>query len=245
MTSPISVQLYTVRDAIAADLPGTLQRLADIGYTQVEPWGFVERVDEYAEALPAAGLTAPSAHAKLVGQDLQPIFEAAVRLGVSTVIDPHIDETRWITREDVEAVAAELGEVAEAARAHGLTVGYHNHAFELENLIDGTPALEVLAAALPADVVLEIDTYWVEVGGVDAAELLARLGDRVRFLHIKDGPKTKDDTEQVAVGRGTMPVRDILRAAPQALAVVELDDHNGDVFTALEQSHSFLDGVRA
>ena len=245
MTSPISVQLYTVRDAIAADLPCTLQRLADIGYTQVEPWGFVERVDEYAEALPAAGLTAPSAHAKLVGQDLQPIFEAAVRLGVSTVIDPHIDETRWITREDVEAVAAELGEVAEAARAHGLTVGYHNHAFELENLIDGTPALEVFAAALPADVVLEIDTYWVEVGGVDAAELLARLGDRVRFLHIKDGPKTKDDTEQVAVGRGTMPVRDILRAAPQALAVVELDDHNGDVFTALEQSHSFLDGVRA
>jgi len=245
VTSPISVQLYTVRDAIAADLPGTLQRLADIGYTQVEPWGFVERVDEYAEALPAAGLTAPSAHAKLVGQDLQPIFEAAVRLGVSTVIDPHIDETRWITREDVEAVAAELGEVAEAARAHGLTVGYHNHAFELENLIDGTPALEVFAAALPADVVLEIDTYWVEVGGVDAAELLARLGDRVRFLHIKDGPKTKDDTEQVAVGRGTMPVRDILRAAPQALAVVELDDHNGDVFTALEQSHSFLDGVRA
>ena len=245
MTSPISVQLYTVRDAIAADLPGTLQRLADIGYTQVEPWGFVERVDEYAEALPAAGLTAPSAHAKLVGQDLQPIFEAAVRLGVSTVIDPHIDETRWITREDVEAVAAELGEVGEAARAHGLTVGYHNHAFELENLIDGTPALEVFAAALPADVVLEIDTYWVEVGGVDAAELLARLGDRVRFLHIKDGPKTKDDTEQVAVGRGTMPVRDILRAAPQALAVVELDDHNGDVFTALEQSHSFLDGVRA
>nr|WP_197981754.1 sugar phosphate isomerase/epimerase [Frigoribacterium sp. CFBP 13712] len=226
-------------------MPGTLQRLADIGYTQVEPWGFVERVDEYAEALPAAGLTAPSAHAKLVGQDLQPIFEAAVRLGVSTVIDPHIDETRWITREDVEAVAAELGEVAEAARAHGLTVGYHNHAFELENLIDGTPALEVFAAALPADVVLEIDTYWVEVGGVDAAELLARLGDRVRFLHIKDGPKTKDDTEQVAVGRGTMPVRDILRAAPQALAVVELDDHNGDVFTALEQSHSFLDGVRA
>ena len=67
----------------------------------------------------------------------------------------------------------------------------------------------------------------------------------MRFLHIKDGPKTKDDTEQVAVGRGTMPVRDILRAAPQALAVVELDDHNGDVFTALEQSHSFLDGVRA
>jgi sugar phosphate isomerase/epimerase len=225
VTTPISVQLYTVRDAIAADLPGTLRRLADIGYTQVEPWGFVERVDEYAEALPAAGLTAPSAHAKLVGQDLEPIFAAAVRLGVSTVIDPHIDETRWVTREDVEAIAAEFVGISDAAAAHGLTVGYHNHEFELENVIDGTPALEIFAAALPAGVVLEIDTYWVEVGGVDAAELLARLGDQVRFLHVKDGPKSKDDAEQVAVGRGVIPVR--------------------DVFTALTDSLEFLQGVRA
>ena len=245
MTSPISVQLYTVRDAIAADLPGTLQRLADIGYTQVEPWGFVERVEEYAEALPAAGLTAPSAHAKLVGQDLEPIFAAAVRLGVGTVIDPHIDETRWVTREDVEAIAAEFVAISDAAAAHGLSVGYHNHEFELESVIDGTPALEIFAAALPAGVVLEIDTYWVEVGGVDAAELLARLGDQVQFLHVKDGPKTKDDSEQVAVGKGVMPVRDILRAAPQALAVVELDDTRGDVFTALTDSYEFLQGVRA
>ncbi|WP_423918766.1 sugar phosphate isomerase/epimerase family protein [Frigoribacterium sp. 2-23] len=245
MTTPISVQLYTVRDALAADLPGTLARLADIGYTQVEPYSFVERVDEYAEALPANGLTAPSAHVHLVGQDLEPIFAAATRLGISTIIDPHIDETRWVTREDVESVARDLGEIAEKAAAHGLTIGYHNHAFELENLIDGVPALEVLAAALPDTVVLEIDTYWVEVGGVNAAELLARLGDKVQFLHIKDGPKTKDDTEQVAVGRGTMPVRDILAAARQALPVVELDDHKGDVFTAVAQSLEFLEGVRA
>ncbi|MGY3261785.1 sugar phosphate isomerase/epimerase family protein [Frigoribacterium sp. 2355] len=243
--SPISVQLYTVRDAIAADLPGTLQRIADLGYTQVEPYAFVDRVDEYAEALPAAGLTAPSAHVGLIGKDLEPIFAAATRLGVGTIIDPHIDETRWVTREDVEAIAKELGEIADAAAAHDLTIGYHNHAFELENLIDGTPALEVFAAALPANVVLEIDTYWVEVGGVDAAELLARLGDKVQFLHVKDGPKNKNDVEQVAVGRGSMPVRDILQAARQATPVVELDDHAGDVFTALADSLEFLQGVRA
>jgi sugar phosphate isomerase/epimerase len=228
--SPISVQLYTVRDAIAADLPGTLKRIADIGYTQVEPYAFVDRVDEYAEALPAAGLTA---HVGLIGKDLEPIFAAATRLGVGTIIDPHIDETRWVTREDVEAIAKELGEIADAAAAHDLTIGYHNHAFELENLIDGTPALEVFAAALPANVVLEIDTYWVEVGGVDAAELLARLGDKVQFLHVKDGPKNKNDVEQVAVGRGSMPVRDILQAARQATP------------TALADSFEFLQGVRA
>lgn len=244
-TAPLSVQLYTVRSAIADDLPGTLARLADLGFTQVEPYSFVERVDEYAEALPANGLTAPSAHVGLVGKDLDPIFDAAKRLGVTTIIDPHIDETRWITREDVVSVANDLNEIAVKAAEHGLVVGYHNHAFELENLIDGTPALEVFAAALSDDVVLEIDTYWVEVGGVDAPELLARLGDKVQFLHIKDGPKTKDDKEQVAVGRGVMPVRDILRAATQALPVIELDDHEGDIFKALKDSIDFLEGVHA
>jgi sugar phosphate isomerase/epimerase len=242
---PLSVQLYTVRDAIAEDLPGTLARIAEIGFTQVEPYAFVERVDEYAEHLPANGLTAPSAHVKLIGQDLEPIFAAATRLGVKTVIDPHIDETRWVTREDVEGIARELGGIADQAALHDLTVGYHNHAFELENLIDGTPALEVFAAALPANVVLEVDTYWVEVGGQNAPELLARLGDKVQFLHIKDGPKTKENKDQVAVGRGDMPIRDILAAAWQALPVVELDDSNGDLFTALSDSVAYLEGVRA
>ncbi|ARC57564.1 Inosose dehydratase [Frondihabitans sp. 762G35] len=242
---PLSVQLYTVRDAIAEDLPGTLARIAEIGFTQVEPYSFVERVDEYAEHLPANGLTAPSAHVKLIGQDLEPIFAAATRLGVKTIIDPHIDETRWITREDVEGIARELGEIADQAALHDLTVGYHNHAFELENLIDGTPALEVFAAVLPANVVLEVDTYWVEVGGQNAPELLARLGDKVQFLHVKDGPKTKENKDQVAVGRGDMPIRDILAAARQALPVVELDDSNGDLFTALSDSVAFLEGVRA
>jgi len=150
-------------------------------------------------------------------------------------------ERTWrIARPVPEKVA-----ISDAAAAHGLSVGYHNHEFELESVIDGTPALEVFAAALPANVVLEIDTYWVEVGGVDAAELLARLGDKVQFLHVKDGPKNKNDVEQVAVGRGSMPVRDILQAARQATPVVELDDHVGDVFTALADSLEFLQGVRA
>lgn len=206
--------------------------------------GFVERVDEYAEALPAAGLTAPSAHAKLVGQDLEPIFEAAVRLGVSTVIDPHIDETRWITREDVEAVAAELGEVAEAARAHGLTVGYHNHAFELENLIDGTPP----SRSSPRPSRRRSFSRSTPTGSRSAAWTPPNCSP---VWETACG----SCTSRTAPRRRTTPSRSPSVGArcpsatscgrPAGLAVVELDDHNGDVFTALEQSYSFLDGVRA
>jgi len=248
VTQPLSVQLYTVRDALAADLPGTLQRIADIGYTNVEAFGFVDRAEALRDALAAAGLQSPSGHARLLDtgeQDLDQIFHASVTVGLSTLIDPHIDEARWTTREDVEAIARELSALAPRAADHGLALGYHNHAFEFSNRIDGVSAYEVFADALSDDVVLELDTYWVQVGGDDPVAIIGKYGDKVQFLHVKDGDGSHDDKKQVAVGNGVMPVREIIAAAPDALHVVELDDHEGDVFQAVADSYTFLEGARA
>jgi sugar phosphate isomerase/epimerase len=239
----LSVQLYSVREHLAADLPGTLRRIAGIGFTRVELFNFVDNAEAYVAELAAAGLTAPSAHARLVGQDSARIFAAARSIGVQTVIDPHIEDARWTTREDVVGIAADLNALANEAADHGLKVGYHNHAFELENRIDGVSALEVLAGSLDDAVTLELDTYWAAVGGEDVLPLLGRLGQRVQFMHIKDGPMTKDDKDQVAVGSGMMPAVEILAAAPHALAVVELDDFTGDVFDAVADSYSYLNGL--
>ncbi|MGP5727148.1 sugar phosphate isomerase/epimerase family protein [Arthrobacter rhombi] len=239
-----SVQLYTVRGHLAEDLPGTLEAMAGIGFTQVEPYAFVERAAEYAEHLSRLGLAAPTAHVKLIDADLDAVFAAAKQLGISTIIDPHIDESRWTSRESVAGIARELKCIAAKASEHGLAVGYHNHAFELVNRIDGTAALEVFAEEVGDAVVLEVDTYWAEVGGESAPALLGRLGDRVQALHVKDGPKTKNDKEQVAVGAGSMPIAEILAAAPQALRVIELDDFNGDVLQAVTDSYNFLAGTK-
>ncbi|OIH94612.1 sugar phosphate isomerase/epimerase [Curtobacterium sp. MCBA15_001] len=248
MTQPLSVQLYTVRDALGSDLPGTLQRIADIGFTDVELFGYVDRADEYATALQAAGLVAPSGHARLLdadAQELDRIFGATATVGTGTLIDPHIDEARWTTREDVEAIARELSALAPRAADHGLTLGYHNHAFEFSNRIEGVSAYQVFADALSDDVVLELDTYWVTVGGDDPVAVIGRYGDKVRFLHVKDGDGSHDDKQQVAVGNGIMPIRAIVDAAPDAQHVIELDDHDGDVFQAVADSYAFLQGVRA
>jgi sugar phosphate isomerase/epimerase len=140
-------------------------------------------------------------------------------------------------------VAAELNHGATELAAHGLQLGYHNHWFELENMFDGRTALEWLVDDLDPGVILELDTYWAAAGGQDVPALLGRLGDRVRFVHLKDGPLEPREPH-VALGDGVMPVRAILDAATSCeLAIVELDSFDGDVFTALADSLAFLDGM--
>lgn len=241
-----SLQLYTVRGPLESDLQGTIERVAAIGYTAVEPYNFVATAGQLADTLRANGLTAPSGHAPLLRADQEEIFAAAKRLGIGTVIDPHVDRSRWSTAEDIRETATALNAAARKGAEYGIRVGYHNHEFELESRIDGRSGLEVLAEHLDPDVVLEVDTYWAAVGGEDPAALLQRLGDRVRFIHIKDGPLTKEDKDQVAVGSGKMPIWDVIEAAPSLeVGVVELDDFTGDIFDAVADSFNYLKAGKA
>jgi sugar phosphate isomerase/epimerase len=237
----LSVQLYTLRELLAEDLPGTLDRLAGLGLAHVEPFRLTDFAAQLGPALAAGGLTAPTAHQHVVGTGAEEeIFAAAAALGVGTVFDPRIDRERFESADGVAAVADDLNAAAALAAKHGVRVGYHNHAQELEIVHDGTTALELLASHLDDAVVLEVDTYWAAVGGQDPVELLKRLGDRVTAVHIKDGPATPDPLDQVPVGQGDLPVREILAAAPHALRVVELDDTRGDRFQAVADSVAWL-----
>ena len=236
-----SVQLYTVREALERDLPGTIRRLADIGFTMVEPYRFVAKAAELKQALSENNLRAPSGHAPLLSEDQDEIFAAARELGIGTVIDPHVPAGRWTTLEDIKDTAQQLNAAAAKAAGYGLRVGYHNHWWEVESVIDGKTALEHLADSLDPAVVLELDTYWAAVGGQNPTELLARLGDRVKFIHIKDGPLTPDPASQVAVGDGRMAVWDVIGAATSLEAgVIELDAFQGDMFEAVQDSFNYL-----
>jgi sugar phosphate isomerase/epimerase len=246
LQSTPSLQLYTVRRELEADPGGTLRRIADLGYETVELFGFVGRAELFADLLRDSGLRADSGHAHLVDTpDVAGVLRDATLLGLTTVIDPMIPRERWSSRHDIEESARALAAVADLAAASGLEVGYHNHQWELESMVDGRPALEVFAEALDPRVVLEVDTFWAEVGGVSAPALLERLGDRVHYLHMKDGPLTLDTHAQLPLGQGALDVPAILAAAPQAHPVVEFDDHDGDIFTAIEASRRFLVGGTA
>lgn len=258
-----SLQLYSINSHLEADLDGTLARLREIGLRNVEAFAFVDRADELAAAFARHGIAAPTGHAMLVAKEVTregvttqvpshaATFEAAKTLGIEYVIDPAVFD--WSTREAVEAVAAALNEAARAAAEHGLRVGYHNHAWELSNTIDGVPALEFFAGLLDDEVVLEVDVYWAHVGGVDAPALLRRLGDRVKALHIKDGPQVENPfladapfdpsgLGQVPAGQGVIPLEAALKAAPSAeFAVIEFDHFDGDIFAAIATSFDYLE----
>jgi len=236
----LSVQLYTLRKALEQDFDGTLSKLAGLGFTSVEPFQLVMFADQLRAGLRSNGLTAPTTHVGLLSGDQDEICRLAVDLGVQTLIDPYVDPARWESEADVSQIASDLNDAAKTAARYGLTVGYHNHHFELESKISGVHALEVFADRLAPEVVLEVDTYWAYAGGADVPALLTRLGDRVVALHLKDGDGTLDTSKQVAVGSGVLPVREIIAAAPGALRVIELDDSKMDLFDAVRDSREFL-----
>ncbi|MDQ0826106.1 sugar phosphate isomerase/epimerase [Arthrobacter sp. B2I5] len=241
-----SLQLYTLRNAIAEDLPGTIKKVAEIGFTQVEPYNFVATAKELGAALKENGLTAPSGHAPLLSQDQDEIFTAAKELGISTVIDPYSPADKWQNAEDIQATAAKLNDAARKGAEYGITVGYHNHEWELESTVEGLTALEYLAEHLDPAVILEVDTYWVAVGGQDPVDILTKLGDRVKFIHIKDGPLNKDTKAQQPAGQGQVPVLDVIAAAKSLdVGVVEFDDYSGDIFDGITQSLAFLNNSTA
>jgi sugar phosphate isomerase/epimerase len=241
--NPTALQLYTVRDQMAADRAGVLAQVAALGYGAVEPFDILSDPDGLRVDLDAAGLSACSVHAVPTGAEAESVVRAARTLGADTVIIPYLPPPRFADADSVQTTARELNELAAGLAGQGLRMGYHNHDFELASLVGGVPALEVLADQLDDAVLLEVDTYWAAVGGQDVAALLGRLGDRVRYLHVKDGPVVNRDDFMTAVGAGRMPVAEILAASPSARwHVVELDRCATDMMTAVGDSLAWLVG---
>jgi sugar phosphate isomerase/epimerase len=242
---PISVQLYSLREAVAVDFPAVLARLGAKGYVGVELAGFGDLTPpELSAALTSAGLQLSSAH---VGYARPDEFAAALDehqlVGCDTAVVPAMRAEGFADLDAVQKTAERINRLVEVARARGMTLGYHNHWWELTRMPDDRPALLHLFEHLAPGVVAEVDIYWAQVGGADPAALVAELGERAALLHVKDGPADEPPSPMVAVGDGAVDVAAVVAAAPGASwHVVELDRCATDMFDAVERSYDYLVG---
>lgn len=238
---PISVQLYSLREACKTDFPGVLKRLAEIGYVGVEPAGFHGMTaGEFKQRVEDLGLVVSSTHSPWASPD-----------NVQEVVDTlGILDTRFVAGGkgpndfvDLDAIkrTAEVFETTRAALApHGITLTVHNHAWEYE-MLEGRMKIDWLLEFAP-ELQFELDTYWAANFGANSpAEQVRRFADRCPLLHIKDGPLEKD-APMVAVGSGRMNMKEVIAAANETTKwlVVELDRSATDMMTCVADSYAYL-----
>jgi sugar phosphate isomerase/epimerase len=251
----LSVQLYTVRDQIKTDIPGTLKRVKDIGFNYVETafWPDGITVQQAATHLRDAGLSVSSSHIEIPLGDKKKIFlETAAAYNCKRMIwHGWPEDKRYSSVDGTMELISIYNDAAAFAKANGLQFGLHNHWWEYRNKVGGRFVYELLLENLDKDIFFEIDTYWVKVAGQDPAAIVKKFGSRAQLLHIKDGPARWDDNlpkdvpePMTAVGKGTQNFPAIVKAADgnTEWMVVEMDKTAGDVFVALKESFDYLIG---
>lgn len=249
----IALQLYTVRDALAKDLPGTLQRLSALGIKHVETafWPKGITVKQAANALRNAGLTVCACHADIPTADnIAALLEAAEAYNCTHFIwHGWPEDKRYSSMEGTKELIGIYNNAAMLAKTNGLTFGLHNHWWEYRNKVGGRFVYEWLLEGVDKDVFFEIDTYWVKVAGHNPADIIKQFGNRARYLHMKDGPARWTDSlpvdkpePMVALGKGTQNIEAIATAARDNIEwmVIEMDVVATDVFEAIKASYSYL-----
>jgi sugar phosphate isomerase/epimerase len=202
---PIGLQLYTVREAVAKDMPGTLRALAAIGYREVELAGIPPiTAKDLRKILTDCGLTAPSMHASMADLQtgLQQRIDYAKAIGAEYLVCafPWTADSRFrdnpgkavvslasgINLDDWKWNAEQLNRIAAEAAKSGLRCGYHNHNMEFRSY-DGVVAYdELLRLTDPALVTMEMDIAWVVTAGVDPVKYLKKHAERISLLHVKE-----------------------------------------------------------
>jgi len=242
MTAPIALQLYSVREEWNEDARATLEQIARMGYTAVETGAFAGDPVRQRELFDEFGLQVVSAHMPPPVDEATADIVAAMKiLGTDRLVVPWLDPQKYYQDlMGVQEAADLLNEAAEECAANDLRLFYHNHDFELKR-IDDELAFDLLLVRLDPSIKFEVDTYWVQVAGVDAANAVADLGAYAPLLHIKDGPLDRNKA-MLPVGQGAMDFKRIIDAGEEHTEwlIVELDRYDGDMLLAVAQSLDYL-----
>jgi sugar phosphate isomerase/epimerase len=223
---PIGLQLYTVREELQKDVPGTIKKVAAVGYKEVEIYDLYGMSPaQFTKMLKDNGLTAVSGHYML--KDEKTHWEKSVaqarELGLKYMVHAILEPEDRKSFDDYKRLVELFNKVAEQTHQAGMQFCYHNHDFEFKKY-GGITAYDYLFKQLdPKLVQFEMDCFWVTHAGQDPVALMKQHPGRFPLLHIKDlkagiPSSTEFDARMglfTEVGKGTIDWKRIFAAAPQ------------------------------
>lgn len=208
---PIAVQVYSVRKEAAADLAGTLDKLAKMGYEGVEFAGFYNHsAADVKKMLASTGLKAFSSHTgikQLTGDELQKSIDFHAEIGCRHLVVPSLPRTE--TADGWKAHAETLTRIAAQLKPHKMMTGFHNHAIEFA-AVEGKAPMEILFDNTPPQVIMQLDIGHAVRAGADPVAYMNKYKGRARSLHIKD---FSPDSEDILLGQGVVKWPDVFKAA--------------------------------
>ncbi|WP_128545180.1 sugar phosphate isomerase/epimerase family protein [Larkinella soli] len=219
----VGLQLYTLRNELPKDLEGTLKKVSEIGYKELETFGYADgkffgkTPKEFKSLIAGMGMSSPSGHympANLKA-DWSRAVDHAAELGQKYMMCAFLFPNERKTLDDYKRFAELFNQSGEVAKKAGIQFGYHNHDFEFQ-AIDGQLPYDILLKQTdPKLVKMELDLYWTVFAGKDPIELFKQHPGRFPLVHLKDMAKT-EKREFAEVGTGSINFQRILDARKTA-----------------------------
>jgi sugar phosphate isomerase/epimerase len=247
----IGVQLWSVKDAMQDDPAGTLQALADMGYTFVEAAGYSDgkfygmEPQLFRELVESTGMFFIGSHAGHALPDSDnrdevmawwdECIRAHAAAGVKYLVQPWMSHRAFESIEGLQAYCNYFNEIGEKCNQHGIRFGFHNHANEFNTLDEEVIYDYMLRNTDPDKVMFQIDLYWAYIGNADPVEYFERYPGRFEGWHVKDvdviGASGKIDFERIFQHTDIAGLKDI---------VVEFEHPDNDPFESLHLSIKYL-----
>jgi sugar phosphate isomerase/epimerase len=253
----VGIQLYTIRDAMAADVRGTLKKVSDMGYKNLELAGYSNgkfygfSAADFKKIVGDLGMVALSSHSAVESKGItvesaKLMADAHAALGVKYCVQPWVnDEDRTI--EKYKKMIGDWNKVGKIMKEVGIQFGYHNHNFEFKKVDGLIPYYDVFMKEMDKNLItMELDLFWASKAGQDPIAMFKKYPGRFQLLHFKDMRTNqppffdviKDDI--CSVGEGVIDFKKIWAAKETAgakyLFVEDDNQGNGKPFEAIETS---------
>jgi len=258
-TFGIGLQLYTIRDAMGTDVPGSLKKVSDMGYKYLELAGYADgkfygyEPVEFKKMVNDLGMEILSSHTQVEAlgitlDNAKKMAEDHAKLGVKYCMQPWVVEEARTTIASYQKMCADWNQVGAIMKENGIQFGYHNHNFEFDTVEGKIPYFDVFMVELDKELVtMEPDLFWMSKAGQNPVEIFKKYPGRFQVFHMKDmytkeAPfyTTAGVTDFAPVGAGVIDFKAILAAkdiAGMKYMVVEQDrTKDGKPFDAAQTS---------